>query len=177
MAPQCLALAISAPKPASRSPEGKETFYFREMFADIDVFDIELAETDPDKIIQNRQTRAHIWHQCLNIRKRRNVQDEQTLKRDEHSGFDDQHALCVITGAGFLNACEIASRKHSDCTRFSQFQRQRETIACGLYVALGVNVAVFMFVQRPDLQKGTQRPQQVKAKNMPSRKKCTLAKP
>ncbi|WP_435333540.1 NADP-dependent malic enzyme [Haloarchaeobius sp. TZWWS8] len=92
--------------------EGKGVLFKR--FADIDVFDIELDEDDPEKIIDSVSSMEPTFGginledisapECFTI--------EETLREemDIPVFHDDQHGTAIISGAALVNACEIADK-------------------------------------------------------------------
>jgi malate dehydrogenase (oxaloacetate-decarboxylating)(NADP+) len=96
--------------------EGKGVLFKR--FADIDVFDIELDEKDPKKIIEMVKAMQPTFGgvnledigapDCFEI--------EQTLieQCDIPIFHDDQHGTAIICTAGMINACEVSGRKPED---------------------------------------------------------------
>ncbi|WP_439027237.1 NADP-dependent malic enzyme [Haloarchaeobius sp. DT45] len=92
--------------------EGKGVLFKR--FADIDVFDIELDEDDPEKIIDSVRSMEPTFGginledisapECFTI--------EETLREemDIPVFHDDQHGTAIISGAALVNACEIADK-------------------------------------------------------------------
>ena len=93
--------------------EGKAVLFKR--FADIDVFDIELATENADEIIRTCQILEPTFGginledikapECFYI-------EEQLKKTMKIPVFhDDQHGTAIISGAGLLNACEISGKK------------------------------------------------------------------
>jgi len=92
--------------------EGKGVLFKR--FADIDVFDIELATADPEEIIRTCQILEPTFGginledikapECFHI--------EEELKKTMRIPVfhDDQHGTAIISGAGLLNALEIAGK-------------------------------------------------------------------
>lgn len=93
--------------------EGKGVLFKR--FADVDVFDIEINETDPEKLVE---LIAKLEPTFGGI----NLEDikgpdcfivEKKLKEIMNIPVfhDDQHGTAVISGAGLLNALEIAGKK------------------------------------------------------------------
>ncbi len=93
--------------------EGKGVLFKR--FADIDVFDIELATEDPREIIRTCQLLEPTFGAI-------NLEDikapdcflvEEELRRTMKIPIfhDDQHGTAIIAGAGLLNAIEITGRK------------------------------------------------------------------
>src|SRR5690348_16739012 len=93
--------------------EGKAVLFKR--FADIDVFDIELATRNADEIIRTVQILEPTFGginledikapECFYI-------EEELKKTMKIPVFhDDQHGTAIISAAGLLNACEIAGKK------------------------------------------------------------------
>jgi malate dehydrogenase (oxaloacetate-decarboxylating)(NADP+) len=93
--------------------EGKAVLFKR--FADIDVFDIELASENPQEIIRACQMLEPTFGginledikapECFLI-------EEELRKTMKIPVFhDDQHGTAIISGAGLLNALEIAGKK------------------------------------------------------------------
>src|SRR5690242_18490086 len=96
--------------------EGKGVLFKR--FADIDVFDIELATKNPDEIIRTVQILEPTFGginledikapECFYI-------EEELKKTMKIPVFhDDQHGTAIISGAGLLNALEIVGKKIED---------------------------------------------------------------
>src|SRR5438270_5394732 len=96
--------------------EGKAVLFKR--FADIDVFDIELATEDPNEIIRTCQLLEPTFGginledikapECFLI-------EEELRKTMKIPVFhDDQHGTAIISGAGLLNALEIAGKRIED---------------------------------------------------------------
>src|SRR5262245_10951052 len=93
--------------------EGKSVLFKR--FADIDVFDIEVAAENPDEIIRACQMLEPTFGginledikapECFYI-------EEQLRKTMKIPVFhDDQHGTAIISGAGLLNALELTGKK------------------------------------------------------------------
>jgi malate dehydrogenase (oxaloacetate-decarboxylating)(NADP+) len=94
--------------------EGKGVLFKR--FADIDVFDIELATEDPNEIIRACQLLEPTFGginledikapECFFI-------EEELRKTMKIPVFhDDQHGTAIISGAGLLNALETGRQAH-----------------------------------------------------------------
>jgi len=120
--------------------EGKAVLFKR--FADIDVFDIELATEDPDEVIRACQLLEPTFGginledikapECFYIEE----QLRRTLKIPVF--HDDQHGTAIISGAALLNAVELAG-KRLDQIRLVINGAGASAIACAEhYVALGV---------------------------------------
>src|SRR5215813_8471013 len=104
--------------PAAGKPvmEGKACLFKK--FADIDVFDLEIAEKDPDKFVDIVAALEPTFGginledvsapSCFEI-------EEKLRKRLRIPVFhDDRRGTAIISGAGLLNAAELAHKKLSD---------------------------------------------------------------
>lgn len=122
--------------------EGKGVLFKR--FADIDVFDIEIDEHDPDKIVEIVKALEPTFGginledmkapECFHI--------EERLKAEMRIPVfhDDQHGTAIISGAALLNACEVAG-KNLDKIRVVFNGAGASGIACANhYVNLGVKL-------------------------------------
>ncbi|MGE5570983.1 MAG: phosphate acetyltransferase [Rhodospirillales bacterium] len=93
--------------------EGKGVLFKR--FADIDVFDIELATTDPEKIILACQLLEPTFGgiNLEDIKAPECFEIEEELKRTMKIPVfhDDQHGTAIISGAALLNALEIVGKR------------------------------------------------------------------
>jgi malate dehydrogenase (oxaloacetate-decarboxylating)(NADP+) len=104
--------------PAAGKPvmEGKGVLFKR--FADIDVFDIELATEDPKEIIRACQLMEPTFGgiNLEDIKAPECFEIEEELKRTMHIPVfhDDQHGTAIISGAALINAVEIVGKKLSD---------------------------------------------------------------
>jgi malate dehydrogenase (oxaloacetate-decarboxylating)(NADP+) len=120
--------------------EGKGALFKK--FADIDVFDIEVATEDPDELVRTCELIAPTFGginledikapQCFYV--------EEKLKGlvDIPVFHDDQHGTAIITSAAFLNALEITGR---DITKVKAVFNGAGAagIACArMFIALGL---------------------------------------
>jgi malate dehydrogenase (oxaloacetate-decarboxylating)(NADP+) len=120
--------------------EGKGLLF--KVFADVDVFDIEVDEKDPEKLIEICAKIAPTFGgiNLEDIKAPECFEVETKLKEmlDIPVFHDDQHGTAIISAAGLLNALEITGKKLPDI----------RVVVCGagaaanscsrLYVALGV---------------------------------------
>ena len=92
--------------------EGKSMLF--KIYADIDAFDIEIGEKEPDKVISAIQSIAPTFGginledikspECFLIEEKlRNLLDIPVL-------HDDQHGTAVTVAAAVINACEVTGR-------------------------------------------------------------------
>ena len=93
--------------------EGKGLLF--KIFAGIDVFDIEVNEKDPDKFIETVKAIAPTFGgiNLEDIKAPECFKIETRLKEelDIPVMHDDQHGTAIISGAGLINALEIAGKK------------------------------------------------------------------
>ena len=120
--------------------EGKGLLF--KIFADVDVFDIEVNEKDPDKLIQICAAIAPTFGgiNLEDIKAPECFEVETKLKAmlDIPVFHDDQHGTAIISGAGLLNALEITGKKIGDI-KMVVCGAGAAAISCSrLYVALGV---------------------------------------
>ncbi|MCX7833641.1 MAG: NADP-dependent malic enzyme [Ignavibacteria bacterium] len=96
--------------------EGKGVLFKR--FADIDVFDIEVATEDPDEVIRVVQLLEPTFGgiNLEDIKAPECFYIEEELKRTMKIPIfhDDQHGTAIISGAALLNALELTNRKIED---------------------------------------------------------------
>lgn len=96
--------------------EGKGLLF--KIFAGIDVFDIEVNEKDPDKFIETVKAIAPTFGgiNLEDIKAPECFKIETRLKEelDIPVMHDDQHGTAIISGAGLINALEVAGKKIED---------------------------------------------------------------
>ncbi len=120
--------------------EGKGVLFKR--FADIDVFDIEIATSDPAELIRTCQLIAPTFGgiNLEDIRAPECFEIERTLVEtlDIPVFHDDQHGTAIISGAALLNALMIQNKEIDD-VRVVFSGAGASGIACArLYKDLGV---------------------------------------
>ena len=120
--------------------EGKGLLF--KIFADIDVFDIEIDEKDPEKFIQIVKGIAPTFGgiNLEDIKAPEAFEIERRLKEelDIPLMHDDQHGTAIISAAGLLNACEIVGKKLSEI-RIVVNGAGASAISCSrLYKKLGI---------------------------------------
>jgi len=108
-----LGLGNIGPEASKPVMEGKAVLF--KIFADIDVFDIEINETDPEKFIQIVKSLEPTFGgiNLEDIKAPECFYIEQKL-RDQLKipiMHDDQHGTAIISAAGLLNALEIQKKK------------------------------------------------------------------
>lgn len=120
--------------------EGKGLLF--KIFADINVFDIEIQEKDPDKFIEIVKGIAPTFGgiNLEDIKAPEAFYIEQRLKDelDIPLMHDDQHGTAIISAAALLNALEIAGKKIEE-VKMVMNGAGAAAIACAkLYIALGL---------------------------------------
>jgi malate dehydrogenase (oxaloacetate-decarboxylating)(NADP+) len=120
--------------------EGKGLLF--KVFADVDVFDIEVNEKDPVKLIefcrQIAPTFGGINLEDIKAPECFEVETELKKMLDIPVFHDDQHGTAIISAAGLLNSLEITGRK-IDEIRMVVCGAGAAAISCSrLYVSLGV---------------------------------------
>src|SRR6187200_173121 len=157
-----LGLGDIGPEASKPVMEGKGVLF--KIFADMDVFDIEVAETDPEKFVQIVKALEPTFGginledikapECFYIEK---ALREQLAIPVMH---DDQHGTAIISSAALLNALQLQKKK-IDKVRFVVNGAGAAAMACmQLYVALGAkpeNFCVFdrkgaLHIGRTDLE-------------------------
>ena len=108
-----LGLGDIGPEAGKPVMEGKGLLF--KVFADIDVFDIEVNEKDPKKFIEVVKAIAPTFGgiNLEDIKAPECFEIEEELKRQLPIPImhDDQHGTAIITSAGLLNALEINGKK------------------------------------------------------------------
>jgi malate dehydrogenase (oxaloacetate-decarboxylating)(NADP+) len=120
--------------------EGKGLLF--KVFADVDVFDIEVDEKDPLKLIEFCRQIAPTFGgiNLEDIKAPECFEVETELKKilDIPVFHDDQHGTAIISGAGLLNSLEITGKKIEDL-KMVVCGAGAAAISCSrLYVSLGV---------------------------------------
>ena len=119
--------------------EGKGLLF--KIFAGIDVFDIEVNEKDPEKFIQTVKTISPTFGgiNLEDIKAPECFEIETRLKNelDIPVMHDDQHGTAIISGAGLINALEIAGKKIEDVKIVVNGAGAASISCTRLYVMLG----------------------------------------
>ena len=119
--------------------EGKGLLF--KIFAGIDVFDIEVNEKDPEKFIQTVKAISPTFGgiNLEDIKAPECFEIETRLKNelDIPVMHDDQHGTAIISGAGLINALEIAGKKIEDVKIVVNGAGAASISCTRLYVMLG----------------------------------------
>jgi malate dehydrogenase (oxaloacetate-decarboxylating)(NADP+) len=156
-----LGLGNIGPHAAKPVMEGKAVLFKR--FADIDVFDLELAETDPDRFVQIVQALEPTFG-GINLEDIRApdcfVIEKALRERMKIPVFhDDQHGTAIITTAALRNAAELVD-KSLDSLKITCIGAGAAATSCmQMWVRLGVrrenitmtDVAGVLYADRGDI--------------------------
>lgn len=156
-----LGLGNIGPEAGKPVMEGKGVLF--KIFADIDVFDIEINETDPEKFVAIVKSLEPTFGgiNLEDIKAPECFYIEQELKKQCNIPImhDDQHGTAIISAAALLNALEIQKKK-IDRVRFVVNGAGAAAMACiQLYESLGAKPSNFMmfdkigilYKSRPDI--------------------------
>jgi malate dehydrogenase (oxaloacetate-decarboxylating)(NADP+) len=146
--------------------EGKSVLFKR--FADIDVFDLEIAASDPDDVVKFCELLAPTVGgiNLEDIKAPECFYIESTLRHrlDIPVFHDDQHGTAIIGGAAFINAVEVTGRDITK-TRVVVAGAGAAGVACArFFVGLGVDRAnVLMTDQKGVIHSGRDDLNEVKS--------------
>ncbi len=145
-----LGLGNIGPEASKPVMEGKGVLF--KIFADIDVFDIEINETDPEKFVQIVTALEPTFGgiNLEDIKAPECFEIERRLKENLKIPVmhDDQHGTAIISGAALLNALEL-QRKKIDKVKFVVNGAGAAAMACvKLYVALGARYENFIMFDK-----------------------------
>jgi malate dehydrogenase (oxaloacetate-decarboxylating)(NADP+) len=162
-----LGLGDIGPEASKPVMEGKGVLF--KIFADIDVFDIEIDEKDPEKFVQIVKALEPTFGgiNLEDIKAPECFYIEKSLKEKMSIPVmhDDQHGTAIISSAALLNALQIQKKK-IEKVRFVVNGAGAAAMACiNLYVSLGAkpeNFCVFdikgpLHKDRDDLEEFKQR--------------------
>src|SRR5690348_8619445 len=145
-----LGLGDIGPEAGKPVMEGKGVLF--KIFADIDVFDIEINEKDPEKFVQIVKALEPTFGgiNLEDIKAPECFYIERKLKEQLNIPVmhDDQHGTAIISAAALLNALEIQKKK-IDKVKFVVNGAGAAAMACvQLYVALGANPENFVMFDK-----------------------------
>ncbi len=135
-----LGLGDIGPEASKPVMEGKGVLF--KIFADLDVFDIEVDHKDVDKFVETVKAIAPTFGginledikapQCFEI--------EERLKKelDIPVMHDDQHGTAIISSAALLNAIELAGKKLGDLKVVVNGAGASAVACTKLYMSLGI---------------------------------------
>ena len=144
--------------PAASKPvmEGKGLLF--KIFADIDVFDIEVDASDPEKFIQTVKAISPTFGgiNLEDIKAPEAFEIEERLKNelDIPVMHDDQHGTAIISSAALINALELAEKKIEDVKIVISGAGAAAMSCAKLYCSLGAKMKnIFMFDSKGLLSK------------------------
>ncbi|NBC57751.1 MAG: NADP-dependent malic enzyme, partial [Bacteroidetes bacterium] len=152
-----LGLGNIGPEASKPVMEGKALLF--KIFADIDVFDIEIDEEDPQKFIETVKNIAPTFGginlEDIKAPEAFEIEDRLKAELDIPIMHDDQHGTAIISAAALLNALELAEKK-IDEVKIVVSGAGSAAIACAkLYVLLGAKKEnIVMFNSKGALKKG-----------------------
>ncbi len=158
-----LGLGNIGPEASKPVMEGKGVLF--KVFSDIDVFDIELAVTDPDDFVDTvarlEPTFGGINLEDIKSPECFEIEEKLKARLKIPIMHDDQHGTAIISSAALLNALEIVDKKIEE-TRFVISGAGAAAISCiKLYLKLGARIENFTIfdkdglvsADRPDLNR------------------------
>lgn len=173
-----LGLGDIGPEAGKPVMEGKGVLF--KIFADIDVFDIEINEKDPEKFVQIVKSLEPTFGgiNLEDIKAPECFYIEKKLKEELNIPLmhDDQHGTAIISAAALLNALEIQKKK-IEKARFVVNGAGAAAIACSrLYESLGAKHENFlMFDRKGVLHKGRTDIDELKSEYAIAKGEMTLA--
>ena len=143
-----LGLGDIGPEASKPVMEGKGLLF--KIFADIDVFDIEIDAKDPELFIQTVKAIAPTFGgiNLEDIKAPEAFEIESRLKEELNIPImhDDQHGTAIISSAALLNALEIANKKIEKIKVVVSGAGASAMSCVKLYRSLGVQIEnIFMF--------------------------------
>lgn len=143
-----LGLGNIGPLAAKPVMEGKGLLF--KIFADIDVFDIEIDASDPELFIQTVKAISPTFGgiNLEDIKAPEAFEIERRLKEelDIPIMHDDQHGTAIISAAALLNALELAKKSIGKIKLVVSGAGPSALACCLLYRTLGVKLEnIFMF--------------------------------
>jgi malate dehydrogenase (oxaloacetate-decarboxylating)(NADP+) len=134
-----LGLGNIGPEASKPVMEGKAVLF--KIFADIDVFDIEINETDPQKFVDIvaalEPTFGGINLEDIKAPECFYIEQELKKRCKIPVMHDDQHGTAIISSAALLNALELQKKKIEKITIVVNGAGAAATACMRLYVSLG----------------------------------------
>lgn len=172
-----LGLGNIGPEASKPVMEGKGVLFKK--FAGIDVFDIEINETDPDEFIKIvkalEPTFGGINLEDIKAPECFKIETELRAKMNIPVMHDDQHGTAIISAAALLNACEVVGKKISEIKLVVNGAGAAAVSCTKLYLALGLNKEnLVMCDSKGVIRKDTPGLESIKAEFATSRNLRTL---
>lgn len=151
-----LGLGDIGPEASKPVMEGKGLLF--KIFADIDVFDIEIGTKDIEEFIQTVKNIAPTFGgiNLEDIKAPESFEIERRLVEELNIPVmhDDQHGTAIISSAALLNALELADKKAEDVKLVVSGAGSAALACADLYVLLGVKIEnILMFNSKGVLTK------------------------
>lgn len=141
-----LGLGNIGPEASKPVMEGKGVLFKK--FAGIDVFDIEINETDPDKFIAIVKSLEPTFGgiNLEDIKAPESFKIEQTLRREMKIPVmhDDQHGTAIISSAALINALDLIGKKIEDVVIVVSGAGAAAIACTDLYCSLGAKAENIM---------------------------------
>jgi len=145
-----LGLGDIGPEAGKPVMEGKGVLF--KIFADIDVFDIEINEKDPEKFVQIVKSLEPTFGgiNLEDIKAPECFYIEQKLREQLKIPVmhDDQHGTAIISGCGLLNALEIQKKKIEKIKIVVNGAGAAAMACVQMYVALGAKEENFILFDK-----------------------------
>ncbi len=145
-----LGLGDIGPEASKPVMEGKGVLF--KIFADIDVFDIEINEKDPEKFVQIVKSLEPTFGgiNLEDIKAPECFYIEQELKKHMNIPVmhDDQHGTAIISSAALLNALELQKKKIEKVSFVINGAGAAAMACIQLYVALGAKYENFILFDK-----------------------------
>ncbi|TRX38624.1 NADP-dependent malic enzyme [Flavobacterium sp. ZT3R18] len=143
-----LGLGDIGPEASKPVMEGKGLLF--KIFADIDVFDIEIGTKDIEEFIQTVKNIAPTFGgiNLEDIKAPESFEIERRLVEELNIPVmhDDQHGTAIISSAALINALELAGKKAEDVKMVVSGAGSAALACANLYVLLGVKIEnILMF--------------------------------
>ncbi|MFV8268636.1 NADP-dependent malic enzyme [Flavobacterium sp. GT2N3] len=151
-----LGLGDIGPEASKPVMEGKGLLF--KIFADIDVFDIEIGTKDIEEFIQTVKNIAPTFGgiNLEDIKAPESFEIERRLVEELNIPVmhDDQHGTAIISSAALLNALELAGKKSEDVKMVVSGAGSAALACTNMYVLLGVKIEnILMFNSKGVLTK------------------------
>jgi malate dehydrogenase (oxaloacetate-decarboxylating)(NADP+) len=173
-----LGLGDIGPEASKPVMEGKGLLF--KIFADIDVFDIEVDTKDVEKFIETVKNISPTFGgiNLEDIKAPESFEIERRLVEELNIPVmhDDQHGTAIISSAALLNAAELAGKKLEDLKVVVSGAGSAALACANLYLALGVRVEnIVMFDSKGMLTRDNPRLSELQAKYAQYDTQLTLA--
>ena len=149
-----LGLGDIGPEASKPVMEGKGLLF--KIFADIDVFDIEIDTKDVDAFIETVKNIAPTFGgiNLEDIKAPESFEIERRLVEELNIPVmhDDQHGTAIISSAALLNALELANKNIDEVTIVVSGAGSAALACANLYILLGVKIEnIFLFDSKGSL--------------------------